>query len=121
MPPFHARDRTFLAFSYVILIKQIFHMLTDSALQLLCGYRFPNCFAFACQCFRVFSIGPLHSWSLILYRISSDPLKSELRSEIDSTRAIPPEKPKLSTRPMGTVTPTVQPSSTAKPTKGILT
>ena len=43
MPPFHARDRTFLAFSYVILIKQIFHMLTDSALQLLCGFRFPNC------------------------------------------------------------------------------
>ena len=34
---------TFLAFSYAILIKQIFHMLTDSAIQLLRGYRFPNC------------------------------------------------------------------------------
>ena len=29
------RDRTFLAFSYAILIKQIFRMLTDSAIQLL--------------------------------------------------------------------------------------
>ena len=43
VPPFHARDRKFLAFSYAILIKQIFHMLTDSAIQLLWGYRFPNC------------------------------------------------------------------------------
>lgn len=61
--------------------------------------------------------GQLHSWSLILYGTSSDPITSELRSEIDSTRAIPPEKPKLSTRPMETVTPTEEPSSTAKPTK----
>ena len=40
VPPFHARDRTFLAFTYGSLIKQIFHMLTDSAIQLLWGYRF---------------------------------------------------------------------------------
>ena len=40
IPPFHARDRTFLAFTYGSLIKQIFHMLTDSAIQLLWGYCF---------------------------------------------------------------------------------
>lgn len=63
------------------------------------------------------SSGQLHSWSLILYGTSSDPLTSELRSEVDSTRVIPPEKPKISTRPTETVTPTEEPSSTAKPTK----
>ena len=41
--PSHARDRTFLAFSYGILMKQIFHMLTDSAIQLLWGEH--NCFS----------------------------------------------------------------------------
>ena len=41
MPPF--RDRTFLAFTYGVLIKQIFRMLTDSAIHLVWGYRFPNC------------------------------------------------------------------------------
>ncbi|XP_066023335.1 proprotein convertase subtilisin/kexin type 6-like [Pocillopora verrucosa] len=63
------------------------------------------------------SSGQLHGWSLILYGTSSDPLTSELRSEVDSTRVIPTEKPKYSTKPMRTVTPTEQPSSTAKTNK----
>ena len=71
-------------------------------------------FSVRLEYFPVYSIGQLHSWSLILYGTSVDPLKSEPRSEIDSTRAIPPEEP---TRPMETVTPTEQPLSTAKPTE----
>ncbi|RMX55348.1 hypothetical protein pdam_00021239 [Pocillopora damicornis] len=61
------------------------------------------------------SSGQLHSWSLILYGTSVNPLKSEPRSEIDSTRAIPPEESKLSTRPMEIVTPTEQPKLSTQP------
>ena len=78
-------------------------------------------FSVRLEYFSVYFIGQLHSWSLILYGTSVNPLKSEPRSEIDSTRAIPPEEPKLSTRPMEIVTPTEQPLSTDKPTKGIST
>ena len=94
-------------------------------------------FSVRLEYFPVYSIGQLHSWSLILYGTSVNPLKSEPRSEIDSTRAIPPEESKLSTRPMEIVTPTEQPKlstqpteivtpteqplSTDKPTKGIST
>ena len=141
VPPFHARDRKFLALSYAILIKQIFHMLTDSAISFYEDTVFLTVelltFSVRLEYFPVYSIGQLHSWSLILYGTSVNPLKSEPRSEIDSTRAIPPEEsklstrpmeivtpteqPKLSTQPMEIVTPTEQPLSTDKPTKGIST